>query len=321
MRVLNSLDKFLLFVALPTVVVASLAEAIVLARVRSYDWRASAVSLFDLFARVAVQLFLPLSLATPLIGFAYQHRIGQVALDHWTALLVLFLGQEFCYYWYHRAAHRVRWFWCNHAVHHSPNELNLSAAYRIGFLGRATGASAFYVPLIWLGFEPRVVFEMLSLNLLYQFWIHATWIPRLGWLELVLNTPSAHRVHHAANLEYLDANYGGVLIVFDRLFGTYRAERDDVPCRYGLVVPMTGYNPLRIELYQWSALARDLLAARSLRAVVGHLVMPPGWRPDGRGATTEDMRAQAAHASALAGATPEGTVAMHGAGASGIAAA
>ena len=139
---------------------------------------------------------------------------------------------------------------------------------------------------------------MLSLNLLYQFWIHATWIPRLGWLEYVLNTPSAHRVHHAANLEYLDANYGGVLIVFDRLFGTYRAERDDVPCRYGLVVPMVGYNLLHIELHQWRALARDLLAARSLRAVVGHLAMPPGWRPDGRGATTEDLRAEAARLAA-----------------------
>ena len=135
---------------------------------------------------------------------------------------------------------------------------------------------------------------MLSLNLLYQFWIHATWIPKLGWLEYVLNTPSAHRVHHAANLEYLDANYGGVLIVFDRLFGTYRAERDDVPCRYGLVVPMVGYNPLRIELPQWQRLGRDLLAARSLRAVLGHLMMPPGWAPDGKGATTEDLRAQAA---------------------------
>ena len=120
---------------------------------------------------------------------------------------------------------------------------------------------------------------MLSLNLLYQFWIHATWIPNLGWLEYVLNTPSAHRVHHAANLEYLDANYGGVLIVFDRLFGTYRAERDDVPCRYGLVVPMVGYNVLHIELHQWRALARDLFAARSLRAFVGHLAMPPGLAP------------------------------------------
>ena len=158
------------------------------------------------------------------------------------------------------------------------------------------------MPLIWLGFDPQVVFAMLSLNLLYQFWIHATWIPKLGWLEYVLNTPSAHRVHHAANLEYLDANYGGVLIVFDRLFGTYRAERDDVPCRYGLVVPMVGYNLLHIELHQWRTLARDLLAARSLRAVVGHLTMPPGWRPDGHGATTEDLRAEAARLAAGAAA-------------------
>jgi sterol desaturase/sphingolipid hydroxylase (fatty acid hydroxylase superfamily) len=292
--VLNGLDKFLLFVALPAVVLASLAEAIVLARLRSYDWRASAVSLFDLFARVAVQIFLPLSIAAPLIALAYRHRIGEIALDGAGALVALFIGQEFCYYWFHRAAHRVRWFWCNHAVHHSANELNLSAAYRIGILSRASGSSVFYVPLIWLGFDPRVVFAMLSLNLLYQFWIHATWIPRLGWLEYVLNTPSAHRVHHAANLEYLDANYGGVLIVFDRLFGTYRGERDDVPCRYGLVEPMVGYNLFRIELLQWQRLGRDLLSARSLRAVAGYLTMPPGWSPNGDGATTEDMRARAA---------------------------
>jgi len=293
---LNGLDKFLLFVALPTVVVASLLEAIVLARIRSYDWRATSVSLFDLFARVGTQIFLPFSIATPLIVLAYRNRIGAIELDGWTALLALFIGQEFCYYWFHRAAHRVRWFWCNHAVHHSPNDLNLSAAYRIGIFSRASGSSVFYVPLIWLGFEPRVVFEMLSLNLLYQFWIHATWIPKLGWLELFLNTPSAHRVHHAANLEYLDANYGGVLIVFDRLFGTYRAERDDVPCRYGLVVPMTTYNPVKLELYQWTALVRDLLAARSVRAVLGHLFMPPGWSAHGPGSTTEALRAQAAAA-------------------------
>ena len=145
---------------------------------------------------------------------------------------------------------------------------------------------------------------MLSLNLLYQFWIHATWIPKLGWLEYVLNTPSAHRVHHAANLEYLDANYGGVLIVFDRLFGTYRAERDDVPCRYGLVVPMVGYNLLRIELHQWRALARDLLSARSLRAGAGPPVDAARLAPDGRGATTEDLRAQPRRPAALREAVP-----------------
>ena len=291
--IVTSLDKFMLFVALPGVVAASLLEALVLARLRSYDWRASAVSLLDLVSRIAVQIFLPLSIAAPVIALVYRHRIGAIALDGWVALLALFIGQEFCYYWFHRAAHRVRWFWCNHAVHHSANELNLAAAYRIGILSRATGSSIFFVPLVWLGFEPRIVFEMLSLNLLYQFWIHATWIPKLGWLEVVLNTPSAHRVHHAANLEYLDANYGGVLIVFDRMFGTYRPERDDLPCRYGLVEPVTSNNPLKVEFFGWAQLARDLWRARSLRAVLGHVFMPPGWAPDGNGLTTERLRRDA----------------------------
>ncbi len=303
---MNNLDKFLLFVALPTVVVASLIEALVLARKQSYDWRASAVSFFDLVGRVAIQIFLPLSIATPLIVLAFRHRLTTIPLDGWSALLALFIGQEFCYYWFHRAAHRVRWFWCNHAVHHSPNELNLSAAYRIGMLSRLTGSSVFYVPLVWFGFPPKVVFEVLSLNLLYQFWIHATWIPKLGWLEWVLNTPSAHRVHHAANLEYLDANYGGVLIVFDRLFGTYRAEREDVPCRYGLVTPLRSYNPFKIEFHQWADLGRDLARARSLRAVLGHLFMPPGWMPQGEGQTTEDLRRRAA----MHGSPDEATVRM-----------
>ncbi|MEY2953045.1 MAG: hypothetical protein RLZZ401_1132, partial [Pseudomonadota bacterium] len=242
------------------------------------------------------QIFLPLSIATPLIALTYQHRLGNIALDSWQALVLLFVGQEFCYYWYHRAAHRVRWFWCNHAVHHSPNQLNLAAAYRIGILGRLSGTQLFFIPLVWLGFPPKVVFEMLSLNLLYQFWIHATWIPKLGWLEYVLNTPSAHRVHHAANLDYLDANYGGVLIVFDRLFGTYRAERADLPCRYGLVKPLTSYNLLVVEFSQWRALWVDLRQARSLRAVLGHLFMPPGWQPAGAGETTEALRQREASA-------------------------
>ncbi len=290
---MNTLDLFLLQVVLPTVVALSLIEAGVLWRKQGYDWRAAGVSLLDLFMRISLQIFLPLTIAAPFIAWAFQHRLGSIELNTAWAIAGLFIGQEFCYYWYHRAAHRVRWFWCNHAVHHSPNELNLSAAYRIGILGRLSGTPLFFVPLVWLGFPPRIVFQMLTLNLLYQFWIHATWIPKLGPLEGILNTPSAHRVHHAANLEYLDANYGGVLLVFDRLFGTYRAERADVPCRYGLVKPMTSYNPLRIEFTQWALLGRDLAAARGPRAFFGTLFMPPGWRTEGAGQTTEDMRRQA----------------------------
>ena len=278
---MTPIEKFLLLVAAPTVLLLALIEGVILSRRARYDWRAFGISALDLVARIAFGLLVPLSIATPLVAWAIHHRLATIELDGWAAVLLLFLGQEFCYYWYHRAAHRVRWFWANHAVHHSPNELNLSAAVRIGIVGKLTGVTLFFVPLIWIGFDVRTVFSVLTLNLLYQFWIHASWIPKLGWLEYVLNTPSAHRVHHASNHDYLDANYGGVLIVFDRLFGTYVAERDDLPCRYGLVHPMTSYNPLRVEFTQWIELGRDLRRAHSPRAALGTLFMPPGWSPTG----------------------------------------
>jgi sterol desaturase/sphingolipid hydroxylase (fatty acid hydroxylase superfamily) len=286
------IETFLLFVATPAVLVLALLEAIALSRHRHYDWGAFGTSAIDLVLRTAVNILLPLSIAAPLIRLAYQHRLMTIKLDGWTIALLLFVGQEFCYYWFHRAAHRVRWFWGNHAVHHSPNDLNLGTALRVGLLGKLTGTGLFFVPLIWLGFNPRIVFVVLSLNLLYQFWIHATWIPKLGWLEGILNTPSAHRVHHAANLEYLDANYGGVLIIFDRMFGTYAKERDDLPCRYGLVEPLNSNNILKVEFSEWVKLARDLAAARSMRTFFSHLFMPPGWAPHGEGNTTEELRAR-----------------------------
>lgn len=289
---MTPIEKFLLFIALPTVFFSSLIEAYVLSRRQAYDWKAMGVSIFDLIGRNLITIFLPLSIATPLIHYAEAHKLMTLRLDTWQAIVLLFFIQEFCYYWYHRAAHRVRWFWNNHAVHHSPNELNLSAAYRIGLFGKLTGTALFFTPLIWIGFEPRIVAATLALNLLYQFWIHATWIPKLGWLEYVFNTPSAHRVHHAANVEYLDANYGGVLIIFDRMFGTYIEERADLPCRYGLVHPVTSYNPLRVEFSQWQGWLQDLAGARSVRAVLGYFFMPPGWQPDGAGETTEVLRSR-----------------------------
>ncbi len=288
------MKTLLLPILLALVVVASLIEAAVMSWRDSYDWKAMGVSLVDLVVRNALLILLPVSVADPLVHLAERHRLFEIPLTTWQAFLALFIGQEFCYYWYHRASHRIRWFWLNHQVHHTPNTLNLSAAYRTSIFGKLTGTALFFVPLIWLGFPPKAVGATLALNLLYQFWLHTTWIPRLGWLEYVLNTPSAHRVHHGANLEYLDANYGGVLIVFDRLFGTYVAERPELPCRYGLVHPQTSYNPLRVEFDPWRGLWHDLRRARSLRAVLGHLFMPPGWQPDGRGDTTDNLRRRAA---------------------------
>ncbi|HXP06499.1 MAG TPA: sterol desaturase family protein [Stellaceae bacterium] len=265
----------ILYWSTPGVIALSAIEAGVLwAMRRNYDWRAALASLADLLVReYVVYVYLTFGLAVPLIGWAAQHRIATVPLGTAGSIAALFVGQEFCYYWFHRCSHRIRVLWASHAVHHSTNRFNLSAAYRFGWVGRLIGNSAFFVPLIWLGFSPRAVFVTLNLNLLYQFWIHTDWVPKLGPLEWVLNTPSHHRVHHAANPEYLDKNYGGVLIVFDRVFGTFAAERAAVACRYGLVKPLFSNNPLWIVAHEWVALGRDLWRARALgdgwRAVFG----------------------------------------------------
>ena len=240
-----------------------------------YDWRAYAVSLADAFGRRAVDA-LGLSIAAPVLAWAYANRLQTLELATPIAFLLLFFGQEFCYYFYHRAAHRVRFFWATHAVHHSPNELTLASAVRLGWTGKLTGAALFFAPLVWLGFSPLAVAAALGANLLYQFWLHAPWLPRLGWFEWFFNTPTHHKVHHASNPEYLDCNYGGVLIVFDRLFGTFRDLRDDVPPRYGLTTPLTGYNPVRISLHGWLALASDLRAAHSWRHALRVIFGPPG---------------------------------------------
>ncbi len=287
----------LLKISVVTVLAASLVEAIVLSCLKGwhgYDWKAAGISVIDFLVReYPLRFLLPLAFFTGAMDWIYQHRLWTLPMDHWSGWVACFVAQEFCYYWYHRAAHRVRWFWCTHAIHHSPNQLNLSAAYRFGWTGRLTGTLLFFMLAPLFGMPPKVILLMLTLNLLYQFWVHATWIPKLGPLEWVLNTPSAHRVHHASNLEYLDGNYGGVLIVFDRLFGTYIPERKDLPCRYGLVTPIVGHNLLEIEFTHWRALWRDLRTARSLREVAGYLFKPPGWRADGPGDTTEELRARA----------------------------
>ena len=262
--------------ALLVVLGAALLEGLVQTFVRRqpYDWRACAASLADALGRRAVDAF-GLSLAAPLFAWAFEHRLQTLALNTAAAIALLFVGQEICYYWYHRAAHRVRWFWVTHAVHHSPNELTLAAALRLGWTGKLSGNALFFAPLVWLGFPPLAVAATLGANLLYQFWLHAPWLPRLGPLEWVFNTPTHHKVHHASNPEYLDTNYGGVLIVFDRLFGTFVELRDDVAPRYGLSTPLRSHNPLRIALHGWIALARDLRAVRGARPLLRLLFGPP----------------------------------------------
>ena len=258
---------------------------------RDYDWKGSLVSLAIAAGR-RIADFVPALFALPGAAWLYEHRIFSWDMKEPLSWIVLFFSLEFAYYWFHRVSHRSRWFWANHSVHHSPNQFNLSAAYRLGWVGRITLTLIFFSPLAWLGYSPQVILIAFAINLLYQFWIHAEWIPKLGFLEGILNTPSAHRVHHASNLEYLDANYGGVLLIFDRMFGTYIPEREGAPIRYGWVQPITSHNPLRIVFQQWMNIVADLRKANSARDVFGYLFAPPGWQPDGNGPTTANLRRQ-----------------------------
>lgn len=198
-------------------------------------------------------------------SFVWQHRLLTAPLNQGWAILLLFLGIEFFYYWHHRAAHEIRWLWATHAVHHSARHLNLSTAYRLGWTGWLSGNFLFFIPLCWLGFHPVAIATGLGVNLTYQFWIHTELIPKLGLLEWVLNTPSHHRVHHASNPEYVDQNYGGILIIFDRLLGTFTAERSDRPLTYGLTYPIRSYNPITIAFHEWGRLSQDLMAAKTWR--------------------------------------------------------
>jgi sterol desaturase/sphingolipid hydroxylase (fatty acid hydroxylase superfamily) len=205
----------------------------------------------------------------------YQYRLFDIPMSTAWAWGALFLATEIAYYWFHRASHRVRWLWATHAVHHSATRFNLSAAVRLGWTGQLTGAFVFFLPLAWIGFPPVAIGAMLSAGLLYQFFLHTAFPVRLGPLEWVLNTPAHHRVHHACNEDCLDKNYGSVLIVFDRLFGTFAAPPPHEPLRFGLKGRTRSVNPIAIALGEWAHLLRDTRNAKGARAKLRTLLGAP----------------------------------------------
>lgn len=182
----------------------------------------------------------------------------------WRVWLVAFVAVEFAYYWFHRFSHTVHWLWATHAVHHTPEEMTLLSAIRLGWTNLLSFGWLFYMPLLLLGLDPRMVFLLLAFDLHFQFFLHTEAVGRLGPLEWVFNTPAHHRVHHASNPDYIDCNYGGVLIVFDRLFGTLRIERPEAPVRYGLAHPLGTHHPLKIAFGQWRRLLDRMRHAGSV---------------------------------------------------------
>ncbi len=220
----------------------------------------------------------------------WQFRVTELPITWWSVMLA-FVLYDLVYYWKHRLAHRMRWFWAEHITHHSSEHYNLTTAVRQPWLGPFTGLILLSVPLVVLGFHPALLFFVGSLNLIYQYWIHTEAIDRMPrWFESVMNTPSHHRVHHATNPRYLDKNYAGVFIIWDKWFGSFVEEdRDERPV-YGIVKPLKSYNPLWVAYHEVAGLLRDC-ASDGLRPHIWfmRLTQPPGWSPDGNHQRSEDI--------------------------------
>jgi len=190
--------------------------------------------------------------------------ITQWMLEGWVSLAVAFVAYDFCYYWFHRLSHERRIFWAAHVAHHQSEEYNLTTALRQTSTGFLIGW-LFYVPCFMLGMPADVFVTVASANLIYQFWVHTRFVNTLGPLEYVLVTPMNHRVHHARNPEYIDKNYGGFFILWDRLFGTYRAEDSHLPIDYGITRGLNSWNPLWANLHVYVEMFRDSLKTPQLR--------------------------------------------------------
>lgn len=223
-------------------------------------------------------------LLTRVVGlFVYTLAWQQLALFElsteplWVWLLA-FVFYDFCYYWNHRLGHERNVLWAAHSVHHQSEDYNLSTALRQTSTGFIFGW-IFYLPMALVGVPPLVFLTVAALNLLYQFWVHTRHIPKLGWFEWLFVSPSNHRVHHAQNAMYMDRNYGGVFIFWDRLFGTFQEELDAEPVIFGVTTPLASWNPLWANAQFYVALWRDALRAESWWDRLRIWFMPTGWRP------------------------------------------
>jgi len=194
----------------------------------------------------------------------------------WWSWALAVLAADFTYYWMHRFEHEVRILWAYHSVHHSSPEFNLTTALRLAWI-EGLIEWVFFIPMVLIGFDVVQTVIAVIIVVTYQSWIHTEKIGKLGWLDGVLNTPSVHRVHHGSNAQYIDKNYGGILIIWDRIFGTYRTEGE--PVVYGITRPIQSVNPIVINFHEFRQILKDVRNAKSLSDALGFLFRRPGWMP------------------------------------------
>jgi sterol desaturase/sphingolipid hydroxylase (fatty acid hydroxylase superfamily) len=269
-----ALPVFIAFMALEIVALRVLADDEP-DRYRGVEFRDSRTSVIaglgSLFVTGAARIF-------ALVGYVALYAVTPLRLDahRWYTWVLVLLLVDLTWYSYHRASHRVRLMWAGHQAHHNSVYFNLTTAVRQKW--NPWFELLFWVPLPLLGVPPWMIFTVFSINLIFQFFVHTE---RVGMLptpiEFVFNTPSHHRVHHASDKDYLDKNYAGMLIIWDRMFGTYAHETHRPT--YGLTKNVNTYNPVRLQYYEYAAIARDVRGARTWRERLAYVFAPPGWTP------------------------------------------
>ena len=282
----------LIHYAIPFFVVTVILEGIAVFRrnPNTYEIKDTLASISMGIGNVLIGLITKLFVVV-LFAFIYEnYRLFDIGFEWWAWLLIL-LADDFCYYWSHRIGHESRFFWASHIVHHSSQKYNLSTALRQTWTG-GFFTFIFFLILPFIGFHPVMIFTQMSISLLYQYWIHTELINKMpSWFEAVFNTPSHHRVHHGSNPIYLDRNHAGILIIWDKLFGTFQPELKDEKVVYGLTSNITTYNPFKIAFLEWFAMLKDAFTQKvSFTDRIKYLFQPPGWRHDGTGKTSDNLR-------------------------------
>lgn len=286
--------------AIPAFVLLIIVEAVIgrfKPKLIDYEARDAAASLCMGLGNFSIGL-LNFGIVFAVSSWVYEQRLFDIGY-HWSAFVLIFFLEDLAYYWFHRLSHEHRFWWAAHINHHSSQYYNLSTALRQTWTGGIAGTWIPWLALSFIGFPTPLIAFQKGVSLVYQFWIHTEAIDKM-WrpLEAVFNTPSHHRVHHAINPRYLDANYAGILIIWDRIFGSFVPEDKTEPCRYGIVRQIASFNPLIIAFHEWIGIAGDLITAKSLNAAFMYVFGPPGWSEDGSRLTSKMIKQQARSQSA-----------------------
>lgn len=272
-------NKFPAATFVPVFIFTILTEALIITRASgSYPWKNCGTSALVGIGHIITQTAAQGILIGVIAQGVYDNRIFTIpaSFENWHSLIPLFFLTELAFYCEHLCAHKIRFLWASHSVHHSTECMNVAAAFRLAWTPVLSGIVFFYLPIIWIGYEPKVVFGMVSASLAYQFFLHTELVKRIGWIEWVVNTPSAHRVHHASNPEYLDKNFGGVLMIWDHVFKTYQPELADVKIEYGLTAPRRKTsNPINIAYGEFVALFRDVWRQSNFQGRLKMIFGPP----------------------------------------------